>query len=125
MFFNSSVSYLYVFNITVKLKNFIKDCDINACNLFLVSIQSAYTVKHDNHTRYLKMANLTTTDISIIICFALFLVLLILGIVFTSVFAIAFSFIVGGIGYMLVDIEDTKQRVGAAEKWEQTKNESQ
>lgn len=68
------------------------------------------------------MNNLTTnTDIAIIICFTLFLVLLIVGIAFVSVFAIAFSFIIGGIGYMLVDIEDTKQRIEAAEKREQTK----
>ena len=72
------------------------------------------------------MAKLTTTsDIAIIICFALFIILLIVGIALASVFAIAFSFIIGGIGYMLVDIEDTKQRVEVAEKREQTKNEYQ
>lgn len=53
------------------------------------------------------MATLTNTktaaEITIIICFVLFLILLIVGIVFSSVFAIAFSFIIGGIGYAIVD----------------------
>ena len=57
------------------------------------------------------MATLTNTktvsDITIIICFALFLILLIVGIVFSSVFAIALSFIISGIGYAILDYETT------------------
>ena len=59
------------------------------------------------------MKNLTATDISIIICFALFLVLLIVGIALVSVFTIAFSFIVGGIGYAIVDYESTREHYEA------------
>ena len=55
------------------------------------------------------MTNLTATDVTIIICFALFIILLILGIALTSVFAIAFSFIIGGIGYAIVDHEAVKE----------------
>ena len=55
----------------------------------------------------------TVADIIIIICFALFLILLIVGIAFSSVFAIAFSFIVGGIGYAIVDYEATKEHYKA------------
>ena len=55
------------------------------------------------------MKNLTATDIAIIICFALFLVLLIVGIALVSVLAIAFSFIIGGIGYAIVDYDATKE----------------
>ena len=51
----------------------------------------------------------TSADVTIILCFALFLILLIVGITFSSVFAIAFSFIVGGIGYAIVDYEATKE----------------
>lgn len=64
----------------------------------------------------------TAADITIILCFALFLILLIVGIAFTSVFTIALSFIIGGIGYAIVDFEDTKQRIEAAEKREKAKN---
>ena len=63
------------------------------------------------------MATLTNTktalDITIIICFALFIILLIVGIVFSSVFAIASSFIIGGIGYAIVDYEATKEHYEA------------
>ena len=59
------------------------------------------------------MAKLTTTDITIIICFALFLILLIVGIALVSVFSIAFSFIIGGIGYAIVDYEATKEHYDA------------
>ena len=55
----------------------------------------------------------TPTDITIIICFALFVILLIVGIAFISIFAIAFSFIVGGIGYAIVDYEATKEHYEA------------
>ena len=51
----------------------------------------------------------TASDITIIVCFALFLILLIVGIAFVSVFAIAFSFIIGGIDYAIVDYESTKE----------------
>ena len=59
------------------------------------------------------MTKLTNTDIVIIVCFALFLILLILGIAFVSVFSIAFSFIIGGIGYAIVDHEATKEHYEA------------
>ena len=59
------------------------------------------------------MGKLTTTDITIIICFALFLILLIVGIALVSVFSIAFSFIIGGIGYAIVDYEATKEHYDA------------
>ena len=52
-------------------------------------------------------------DITIILCFVLFLVLLIVGIVFISVFAIAFSFIIGGIGYAILDYEATNEHYEA------------
>ena len=55
----------------------------------------------------------TIADIIIIICFALFLILLIVGIAFVSVFAIAFSFIIGGVGYAIVDYESTKEHYEA------------
>ena len=58
------------------------------------------------------MSTLTNTkllDITIIICFVLFLILLIVGIAFISIFAIVSSFIIGGIGYAIVDYEATKQ----------------
>ena len=55
----------------------------------------------------------TAADITIILCFVLFLILLIVGIVFSSVFAIAFSFIIGGIGYAIVDYEATKEHYEA------------
>lgn len=55
----------------------------------------------------------TAADITIILCFVLFLVLLIVGIAFVSVFAIAFSFIIGGIGYAIVDYEATKEHYEA------------
>ena len=55
----------------------------------------------------------TAADITNIICFALFLILLIVGIAFISVFAIAFSFIIGGIGYAIVDYEATKEHYEA------------
>ena len=55
----------------------------------------------------------TASDITIIVCFVLFLVLLIVGIAFVSVIAIAFSFIVGGIGYAIVDYEATKEHYEA------------
>ena len=55
----------------------------------------------------------TVSDITIIICFALFLVLLIVGVIFSSVFAIAFSFIIGGIGYAILDYDATKERYEA------------
>lgn len=51
----------------------------------------------------------TAADITIIICFGLFIALLIVGIAFVSVFAIASSFIIGGIGYAIVDYEATKE----------------
>ena len=51
----------------------------------------------------------TLTNITIILCFALFIILLIVGIAFSSVFAIAFSFIVGGIGYAILDYESTQE----------------
>ena len=57
----------------------------------------------------------TIADITIIICFALFLILLIVGIVFSSAFAIAFSFIMGGIGYAILDYEATKGHYEALE----------
>ena len=59
------------------------------------------------------MAKLTNTDITIIICFALFIILLIVGIALVSVFSIAFSFIIGGIGYAIVDYEATKEHYDA------------
>ena len=63
------------------------------------------------------MATLTNTktvaDITIIICFALFIILLIVGIAFMSVFAIAFSFIIGGVGYAIADYEATKEHYEA------------
>ena len=63
------------------------------------------------------MATLTNTktlsDVTIIICFALFLILLIVGIAFMSVFATALSFIIGGIGYAIVDYEETKEHYEA------------
>ena len=63
------------------------------------------------------MATLTNTkiasDITIIICFVLFLILLIVGITVSSVFAIAFSFIVGGIGYAILDYESTTEHCEA------------
>ena len=55
----------------------------------------------------------TVADITIIVCFVLFLILLIVGIVFSSVFAIAFSFIIGGIGYAILDYESTKEHYDA------------
>ena len=55
----------------------------------------------------------TAADITIILCFALFLILLIVGITFISVFAIAFSFIFGGIGYAIVEHEATKEHYEA------------
>lgn len=55
----------------------------------------------------------TTSDITIVICFALFLILLIVGIVFSSVFAIASSFIFGGIGYAILDYEATQEHYEA------------
>ena len=55
----------------------------------------------------------TVADMAIILCFALFLILLIVGIAFISVFAIAFSFIIGGIGYAIVDNEATKEHYEA------------
>ena len=55
----------------------------------------------------------TVSDIAIIICFALFIILLIVGIAFISTFAIAFSFIIGGIGYAIVDYEATKKHYEA------------
>ena len=55
----------------------------------------------------------TSSDITIIICFVLFLVLLIVGIAFVSVIAIAFSFIIGGIGYAIIDYEATKEHYEA------------
>ena len=55
----------------------------------------------------------TVADITIIICFALFLILLIIGIAFMSVFATALSFIIGGIGYAIVDYEATKEHYEA------------
>ena len=55
----------------------------------------------------------TLADITIIICFVLFITLLIVGIVFISVFAIALSFVVGGIGYAILDYEDTQERCEA------------
>ena len=71
------------------------------------------TIKH----RCSEMATLTNTktvaDITIIICFTLFLILLIVGIAISSVFAIAFSFIIGGIGYTIVDYESTKKHYEA------------
>ena len=45
----------------------------------------------------------TVADITIILCCVLFLILLIAGIAFVNVFAIAFSFIIGGIGYAMED----------------------
>ena len=57
----------------------------------------------------------TASDITIIICFALFLILLIIGTVFSSVFAIALSFIIGGIGYAILDYETTKGQYEALE----------
>ena len=51
----------------------------------------------------------TVLDITIIICFALFLILLIVGVAFSSVFAIASSFIVGAVGYVIVDYSATKE----------------
>ena len=59
------------------------------------------------------MDKLTATNITIILCFALFLILLIVGIAFVSVFSIAFSFIIGGIGYAIVDYEATKEHYEA------------
>ena len=50
----------------------------------------------------------TLADITIIICFALFLIFLIVGVALCSVFAIASSFIIGGIGYAIVDYEASK-----------------
>ena len=58
----------------------------------------------------------TAADTTIIICFALFLILLIVGIAFVSVFSIAFSFIIGGIGYAIVDYEATKEHYAALQK---------
>ena len=55
----------------------------------------------------------TAADITIILCFILFLILLIVGIAFSSVFAIALSFIIGGIGYAIVDCEATKEHYEA------------
>ena len=55
----------------------------------------------------------TVTDIIIIICFALFLILLIVGIAFSAIFTIAFSFIIGGIGYAIVDCEATREHYEA------------
>ena len=60
------------------------------------------------------LANIkTVSDIAIIICFALFLILLIVWVAFSSVFAIALSFIIGGIGYAIVDYEATKEHYEA------------
>ena len=63
------------------------------------------------------MATLTNTktaaDITIIICFVLFLILLIVGIAFMSVFTIALSFVIGGIGYAILDCESTQQHCEA------------
>ena len=58
----------------------------------------------------------TLADITIIICFALFLILLIVGIAFNSVFTIAFSFIIGCIGYAIVDYESTKEHYEILQK---------
>ena len=55
----------------------------------------------------------TASDITIILCFVLFLVLLIVGIALASVLAIAFSFIIGGIGYAIIDYEATKEHYEA------------
>ena len=55
----------------------------------------------------------TASDVTIILCFALFLILLIVGIAIVSVFAIALSFIIGGIGYAIVDYEATKEHYEA------------
>ena len=55
----------------------------------------------------------TASDIAIILCFVLFFFFLIVGIAFVSVIAIAFSFIVGGIGYAIVDYEATKEHYEA------------
>ena len=59
------------------------------------------------------MDKLTATNITIILCFDIFLILLIVGIAFVSVFSIAFSFIIGGIGYAIVDYEATKEHYDA------------
>ena len=55
----------------------------------------------------------TITDIAIIICFVLFLILLIVGVAFISIFTIVSSFAIGGIGYAIVDYEATKQHYEA------------
>jgi len=55
----------------------------------------------------------TLADITIIICFILFIILLIVGIVFSSVLVIVLSFIVGGIGYAILDHESTQERYEA------------
>ena len=55
----------------------------------------------------------TAADITIILCFVLFIILLIVGVTFSSIFAIAFSFIVGGIGYAILDHEATKEHYEA------------
>ena len=55
----------------------------------------------------------TLSDVTIIICFALFLILFVVGIAFGSIFAIIISFIIGGIGYAIVDYEATKEHYEA------------
>ena len=48
----------------------------------------------------------TVADITIIICFALFLILLIIGIAFMSVFATALSFIIAPLSFFAVVVSD-------------------
>ena len=55
------------------------------------------------------LTNATTADITIIICCILFLILLITGIALVSVVTIGLSFIIGGIGYAIVDYEAIKE----------------
>ena len=55
----------------------------------------------------------TVADITIIFCFTLFLILLIVGIVFSSTFSIASSFIIGSIGYAILDNEMTREHYEA------------
>lgn len=65
------------------------------------------------------MATLTNTktpaDIAIILFCSLFIILLIVGITLVSVVTIAFSFIIGGIGYAIAEYEGYKDQYEALE----------
>lgn len=52
----------------------------------------------------------TLVDMTIITSFVLFIILLITGIVFSSILIIASSFIIGFFGYAILDHEETQER---------------